>query len=364
MMIKHKQKLAKSAAFLSLVAMVFACGGNEKNIQTEPESAEVEDRIELVSDAAAKKVDVMIDGKLFTSYIYPDSLEKPVLYPINTAGGNTITRGWPLAPRPGERIDHPHHIGLWFNYGDVNGLDFWNNSSAVPADKKNKYGRIVHRSIRSVESGENEGVLEVEMDWVDQEGKVLLTERTKFVFRGGEGQRSIDRVATLTAPNGEVKFTDNKEGMLAIRVARELEHPSDKPELFTDASGKVTDVPTMNNEGITGNYKSSEGMEGHNVWGTRANWVSLSGTVKGENVKVIILDNPTNPGFPTYWHARGYGLFAANPLGQKVMSEGKEELNFKLEKGKSVVFKYKVMIYSGENVLEDQANKAYIEWSK
>lgn len=363
-MIKHKKKLAKNTAFFSLVAMVFACGGNEKNTQTGPGSVEVEGRIELVSDAAAKKVDVMIDGKLFTSYIYPDSLEKPVLYPINTAGGNTITRGWPLAPRPGERIDHPHHIGLWFNYGDVNGLDFWNNSPAVPADKKNKYGHIVHRSIKSLESGENEGVLEVEMDWVDQEGKVLLTERTKFVFRGVEGQRSIDRIATLTAPNEEVKFTDNKEGMLAIRVARELEHPSDKPELFTDASGKVTDVPTMNNEGVTGNYKSSEGMEGHNVWGTRANWVSLSGTVKGERVKVIILDNPANPGFPTYWHARGYGLFAANPLGQKVMSEGKEELNFKLEKGESVVFKYKVMIYSGENMLEDQANKAYIEWSK
>jgi len=364
MMIKHKQKLTKSALSFFLLAAVFACGGTEKETQTEPETAEVKDRIELVRNDAAKKVDVLIDGKLFTSYIYPDSLEKPVLYPINTAGGNTITRGWPLAPRPGERIDHPHHIGLWFNYGDVNGLDFWNNSSAVPADKKDKFGHIVHRSIKTAQNGANEGVLEVELDWVDHEGKVLLTEHTKFVFSGEEGQRSIDRIATLTAANEEVKFTDNKEGMLAIRVARELEHPSDKPELFTDASGKVTDVPTMNNEGITGNYKSSEGVEGHDVWGTRANWVSLSGTIKEEKVEVVILDNPTNPGFPTYWHARGYGLFAANPLGQKAMSEGKEELNFKLDKGQSATFKYKVQIYSGENVLEDQANKAYIEWVK
>ena len=92
--------------------------------------------VQVNPDEANRRVDITIDGKPFTSYIWPDTLKKPVLYPILDSDGVTITRGWPLAPRPGERTDHPHHDGLWFNYSNVNGFDFWNNSTAIPADRK------------------------------------------------------------------------------------------------------------------------------------------------------------------------------------------------------------------------------------
>ncbi|MEP0711663.1 PmoA family protein [Algoriphagus sp.] len=359
---KHKQKLFSLTALMTLVSITFGSYGSVENHGTVAAYEEMKNRIELVRDDAAQKVDVIIDGEFFTSYIYADSLEKPVLYPINTANGTAITRGWPVAPRPGERVDHPHHLGLWFNYGDVNGLDFWNNSSAIK-DKTN-YGRIIHKSINSIKSGNKEGTLEVSSDWVNSKGEVLLTEKTTFIFRGKDDQRSIDRIATLTASTGEVKMTDNKEGMLGLRTARQLEHPSNKPEIFTDASGKATGVPTMNNEGITGLYLSSKGVKGDDVWGTRGDWVSLTGKINEENISVAILDYPSNPGFPTYWHARGYGLFAANPLGQKALSSGKEELNFKLAKGESTTFKYRIIIYSNESVSEDQVNKDYKEWVK
>ena len=92
-------------------------------------------KIKLVSKVAEKKVDVLIGGKLFTSYIYPDNIKKPVLWPVITAGGNEITRQFPLKNKAGERADHPHHVGIWLNYGDVNGLDFWNNSEAISPEK-------------------------------------------------------------------------------------------------------------------------------------------------------------------------------------------------------------------------------------
>lgn len=361
-MINYKQKIFGITASIALLAATFGCEAKVNNSETEQAPEEMKDRIELVRDDAAKKVDVFIDGEFFTSYIYPDSLEKPVLYPINTANGNAITRGWPITPRPGERVDHPHHLGLWFNYGDVNGLDFWNNSSSIK-DKTN-YGHIIHKSIISVKSGNEEGVLEVSLDWLSSTGDVLLVETTKFIFSGKDDQRTIDRIATLTAPNREVKLTDNKEGMLGLRTARQLEHPSNKPEIFTDASGKATDVPTMNNEGITGMYLSSAGIKGDDVWGTRGDWVSLTGKINNEDISVAILDYPTNPGFPTYWHARGYGLFAANPLGQKALSDGKDELNFKLAEGESTTFKYRIIIYSNDSVSEDQVKKDYNEWTK
>ena len=152
---------------------------------------------------------------------------------------------------------------------------------------------------------------------------------------------------------------DNKEGLLGIRLARELEHPSNKPEQFTDANGIATEVAKLNNEGVTGKYRSSEGIEGDNVWATRGRWVNLNGKIENEPVSLVILDNPGNVGYPTYWHARGYGLFAANPLGQKEFSKGKETLNYKLKAGKSVKFKYKVLINSGSNLSDEQVNNAF-----
>src|SRR5512132_4020293 len=87
--------------------------------------------VRLVQDEAKQRVDVYVDGQPFTSYIYPSTLKKPVLYPIRTAKGTLVTRGFPMEPRPGERVDHPHHVRLWFNYGDVNGIDFWNNAEGL-----------------------------------------------------------------------------------------------------------------------------------------------------------------------------------------------------------------------------------------
>ena len=72
-----------------------------------------------------------------------------------------------------------------------------------------------------------------------------------------------------------------------------------------------------------------------------------AGVVDGAPVTLAIFDHPSSYGYPTYWHARGYGLFAANPLGQKAMSNGKDELNFKLDAGKSTTFRHQVLIVSG-----------------
>jgi hypothetical protein len=301
--------------------------------------------VELKVNEAAKRVDVTIDGKAFTSYIWPDTLKKPVLYPLRTAQGTVVTRGFPLDPRKGERVDHPHHVGLWLNHGDVNGLDFWNNSDAIkPADAP-KMGTIVHRRIVSAKTGADEGELAVEMAWLTHDGKQLLKETTRFVFRGGADSRTVDRITTLTALDQPVVFRDSKEALIGMRVRRELEQPADKPELFTDASGKSTAVPVLDNTGVTGKYVSSEGKEGDAVWSTRAKWTMLGGVVEGENVTIAILDHPSNTGYPTHWHARGYGLFAANPLGDKQFNEP-ASFDFALKAGGAVTFKHRVIILS------------------
>ena len=310
-------------------------------------SAQGRERVKVVQNEQARRVDVFVDDEIFTSYIYPTAIKKPVLYPIRASSGTIVTRGFPLEPRPGERVDHPHQVGLWFTYGDVNGVDFWNNSGAIPPEDAPKMGTIVHRAVRKTENGPGQGALEVTADWVDYQGKPLLREDTRFIFRANGALRSIERITTLTALDTPVSFTDNKEGMFGMRVARALEQPSTTPEVLIHASGRPTSVPVLDNKGVTGKYRSAEGLEGDSVWGTRARWTMLNGSMNGRPVTLAILDHPKNVGSPTYWHARGYGLFAANNLGQKAMSNGKEELNFKLAPGQATTFRHRLLILSG-----------------
>jgi hypothetical protein len=305
------------------------------------------------------RVEVDVNGQFFTAYIHPERIKKPALWPLKTAQGHSITRAYPMEAAAGERVDHPHHVGLWFNYGDVNGLDFWNNSEAIPEERLPRYGHIEHEAVVKTESGLDQGTLEVKALWKDHEGNVLLEENTTYVFRGDNDERSVDRITTLTAVNGDVSFADNKEGVLGLRVTHSLEHPSNKPVIFTDAQGNPTDVPVMDNEGVTGRYYTSEGVEGEDAWGTRADWVNLFGQVNGESVNVVIFDHPDNVGYPTYWHARGYGLFAANPLGQAVFSDGAEMLNFALQNGESVTFKHRVLLLSGERASQESLNQRF-----
>ena len=312
-------------------------------------------KVTFVNDEANKKVDVLINEKIFTSYVYDGQTPKPILYPIVTKSGKTVTRGFPFAPRPHERVDHPHHAGLWLNYGDVNGLDFWNNSYAIPAAEKHKYGTIYPQEILDMD--EKEGKLTIKAVWRTPDNSDLLEETTQFVFTEEGNTRVIDRTTTLKALQ-TVLFKDNKEGMIGIRVARELELPSNKPAEYTDAEGNVTEVKVLNNEGVNGNYFASEGLTGADVWGTRNPWVKLEGTMAAETVSITMIDHKKNVGYPTYWHARGYGLFAANPLGQAIFSEGKETLNFKLEQGDSTTFKYRILVHSGSTLSKEDINQS------
>src|ERR1035437_8773653 len=172
--------------------------------------------VQVIADEASRRVDITIDGQPFTSYIWPTTLKKPVLYPLITDEGVTVTRGYPLSPRPGERVDHPHHAGLWFNYGNVNGFDFWNNSDAIKLEARSKMGTILHTKIVSTKSGPDRGELVVESRWVTGEDKQLLSQTTRYIFERRLDARVIDQVITLTAFDRAV-FNDDKEGLLGMR---------------------------------------------------------------------------------------------------------------------------------------------------
>jgi hypothetical protein len=300
--------------------------------------------VKLAKAGNENRVDIVIGSTLFTRFLYPDSLEKPVLFPIYDAANTLVTRGFPMNPRPGEPTDHPHHLGLWFTYENVNGLDFWNNSYAIPAEKKSLYGWIKTDRILEMTSGPI-GVLRYHANWVNQQNQVLLEETTRFEFSGSGQERMIDRFTDLKA-SADILFEDAKDGLLGLRMAHELQIPNKTDQQFTDNKGNITVV--KNDSIANGNYLTSAGKEGDSAWSSRAAWCKAYGKIGNDSVSITIFDHPENPDYPTFWHARGYGLFAANPLGEKIFTKGKSSLNLKLKKGETLRFRYRILIQNGK----------------
>jgi len=319
-------------------------------------------KIYFIAHDKENKVDVMVDGKVFTSYCWFKNVYKPILFPVCTATGTIVTRGFPLEPREGERSDHAHQAGIWLNYGNVNGYDFWDNGESGSKDPKG--GEVRHVKIQKLSEGIGEGVMVTTESWLDPSGKELLSENTEYHFIARGEVRIIDRITTLKATGAKVTFQDTKEGMFAIRVARQLELPSNDSLILINAKGTENTVKTLTNEGITGNYFSSEGLTGLDVWGKSARWMELYGSIANEKISLVICDHPKNPGYPTYWHARGYGLFSANPLGVKDFTDGKEELNFNIPAGSSAIFRYRVVINSGSHLTKAEINAYADDFAK
>jgi hypothetical protein len=263
---------------------------------------------------------VNIDGKPFTIFHLGEKNNKPFLAPLRSASGKIITRGFPMEDIPGESRDHLHHTGLWFSYDDVNGVKFWEND---PSYTKPNIGRIVVTHTER-KDGDKSGTLTATMEWRDPAGKVLLVENRDMVFYSDPKLRTIDFHITLTAAQ-DVTFGDTKEGAFAIRLADNFTER--KGAKIVDANGRV-------------------GMK--NVWGKRSNWVDYTADVDGEQLGVAMFDNPQNPHFPTYWHARDYGLFSLNPFGQNAFDENMPENKTKLAKGQKLTLRWRVLIHPGD----------------
>lgn len=213
-----------------------------------------------------KKIVVIINGETVTDFLYPDSLEKPVLFPLKALDGTMVTRGFPIMPKPGEPTDHPHHTGIWFTYENVNGIDFWNNSYAIAAEKKKNYGwiKVVEVSTKNGAKGR----LSYTANWQDYNKHVLMTEQTSLeIFKQG-ANLIIDRITTLKAVDA-IHFTDAKDGLYGIRLAHELQIPSKEDQKFTGNKGNVPIVKAGTDNSPNGTYLTSDGKKGNDAWSTR-----------------------------------------------------------------------------------------------
>lgn len=283
-------------------------------------------------------VRVEIDGKHFTTYHFRD-VTRPYLYPILGPGGVHLTRRWPQEDvGADEERDHPHHHALWWSHGEANGVDFWSEGE--------KAGRTLHQYFVEKRSGSRMGVLTTRNEWRAKDGKLVATdERTLRFHRSPEEARLLDFEMTIFASNGDLVLGDTKEGTMAIRVAESMrvKLPKNKPGL--------------------GHLVNARGERDGEVWGRRSEWCDYSGPVGGGTVGIAIFDHPTNPRHPTWWHARDYGLFAANPFGvHDFEKKPKGEGDLKIPAGGRVTFRYRFLFHSGDAAVARVAER-YAEYA-
>lgn len=271
-------------------------------------------------------ISVTINGEPFANFYIGKIYPKPFLAPLRSAAGLIVTRRYPLENVEGESRDHPHHRGLFVGFGDVNGINFWENEpdSKVSPENPAIKGTLVLKNLDDIKSGKKSGTISAVFDWRGPDG-IVLEEKRVTTFYADRDVRSFDVDETLTAKT-KVRFGDTKEGFFAIRLADSM-------------AGK--------NGGIMTN---SEGAQTEtNVWGKRADWVDYDGTVDGQKVGVVIFDHPKNPNHPPRWHARDYGLFAVNPFGLKEFDKkSAEQGGLVLPAGDSLYFRYRVVIHPGD----------------
>ena len=314
---------------IGLLLLLMTCdAGHAGGVAARP----VAEAVEITPHATS--VDVRVGGRLFTTYYFDPSVAKPYFHPLRSAQGTIVTRGYPVTSDiAGEDRDEPHQRPMYFAHGDIDGFDFW-GEAAFPTwsdHRASTFGRTVFRRLDEARSGSSSGSLQATFDLVAPTG-TLGREIQRFRFSGDDQTRIIDCEFSIIAADRAIVMGDSKEGTFAIRVVKSLHSPP----------GRM-----VNADGFTGEK---------GIWGKRSQWVDYYGRAGNEDVGVAMLDHPQNLRAPTYWHARAYGLLAANPFGiRQFTHDSKQRGSYTIPAGDSLVFRYRVVIHHGDPVQADIA---------
>ena len=300
-------------------------------------------QVELVKDGT-DQIAIRIDGQPFSEFYFGPAYPKPFLAPLQTATGVVVTRRYPMVKIEGESRDHQHHRGLFIGYGEINGINFWENefqytSNAPKNFDSAKNGQMVLQKLNEVKSGKRTGKIDATFRWDGPDKGEFLEERRSMTFYDQPNVRTVDFDFTLTAKR-PIHFADTKEGFFAIRIA---------------------DSMTEKNGGVMTNSEGAHTEK--DVWGKHATWVDYDGTVDGQKVGIAIFDHPGNHGHPTRWHSRAYGLFAANPFGAKDFDPNGAPGGYDMKAGDSLRFRYRVLIHPGDTP-KKEIEKDYAEYIK
>jgi hypothetical protein len=271
---------------------------------------------------------VALDRRPLTEYRV-DVGNKPFFFPLIGPTGASYTRAYPMEKVEGEDEDHPHQRSCWFTHGNVDGIDFW---SEPTKDGPDKTGKIRETARTLVTQGPVLGRLRTNDDWRAPDGRKVCDDERVVTFYRTKDHRIIDFDVVLHAGTGPVTFGDTKEGMFGLRVASSMDVVKGSGRRARRGQGRIT---------------NAEGLTDEKAWGQASPWVDYVGPVKGQTVGIAILNHPESFRYPTTWHVRTYGLFAANPFGWHDFDDRAQKGDYTVPEGQTIRFAYRVIFHEG-----------------
>lgn len=299
----------------------------------------------------ADRVRVEIRGELFTEYVFGDGASRSYCYPILAPDGMPLTRNSPMKKVEGEEEDHPWQKSLWFAHAYVNGIDFWNEAGGDLARSPKEKGHTRQDDAMEMTSGPT-GILRVRNRWLGPDEKLVCTDERILKFKAGPDGRFLDFEITIFAlPDQPLLFGDNKDGTMATRVAQWMTMPH-----------KVRGQEV----GGKGDIVTSTGFRGNDAWGKRADWCDYHAEKDGKIYGIAIFDHPQNLRHPTWWMARNYGLFGANPFGwhdyEPEFANEPHKGDHTIPAGGSLTLRYRFYFHTGDEKAAKLAER-YAEYA-
>ncbi|MDD5605649.1 MAG: PmoA family protein [Dehalococcoidales bacterium] len=252
------------------------------------------------------RIDFSINGKFFTSYIFPDNEKYPFFYPVNGPSNASVTSI--------RNANYPHHSSLFFGCDKVNGGNYWQEG----IDR----GQITSLKVNILETGGDKAVIENECIWHRKDADAPIKDKRLITISSpSKGSYQIDFDITMEMLM-DTRIDKTNHSLFSVRM---------DPDLAVINGGTMINAENLKGEKAT--------------FGQPSAWMDFSGERFGKMEGIAVLQHPSNMWYPSPWFTRDYGFISPTPM----YWPENGEYTF-LKKGESFTLRYRVLVHSGDHI--------------
>lgn len=281
-----------------LAALILITGSGISLLPADLIAAKIE------ASKTGSKINISIDGKFFTSYIFSDDEKYPFFFPLNgPSSGGSITSM--------RNAEYPHHSSLFFGCDMVNGGNYWQENL--------ERGRIASLNAIIEKEGRDTAVISDECIWTRPSAASPVRDFRKFIITcPAAGIYLIDAEITMEML-ADVTILKTNHSLFSARIA---------PDLSVKNGGTM-----INADGDSGEKET---------FGKNSPWMDYYGKRDEVTEGIAILQHPSNPWFPSPWFTRDYGFFSPTPF---FWPPNGKDMTF--SRGSAITLKYRIIIHIG-----------------
>jgi len=261
----------------------------------------------IIAEKSGSKINITIDGKFFTSYIFSEQEKYPFFFPVNgpVSGGSVTSM---------RNAEYPHHSSLFFGCDMVNGGNYWQEGL--------ERGRIISVNACIERQGGDSAVITDECIWSRPGASSPIRDTRRFTITvPSNSVYQLDVDITLEMLD-DVHIKKTNHSLFSARLA---------PDLAVTNGGTMVNAENMKSEKET--------------FGKKSAWIDYYGKRGSITEGLVIMEHPSNKWYPSPWFTRDYGFISPTPM---YWPENGEEIF--LREGTNLRLRYRVLVHSGDHI--------------